>query len=283
MTDLLTIGACVFIVTAIGAWFLFKATLKAATRYERKVISTAHGSLEEMFLFVDSRRLFYLIIASAICSGAIAWAISNSVMLAFFVIAFFFIAPKFIVAWLKTRRLNQLMAQLPDALMMISGALRAGSSLNNALSNVVTEARPPISQEFALLMREQRLGMSLESSLDNMAKRISAPDFILVLSAIKIAREVGGNLAETLERLANTLRQKASMEGKIQSLTAQGKLQGIVIGLLPLALTVVLCWMDPASMASLFTTPVGWMVCAVVVFLETLGATFIRKVVTIDV
>ncbi|MES2356703.1 MAG: type II secretion system F family protein [Pseudomonadota bacterium] len=283
MNNIFTIGACVFIVTAIGAWFLFKATLKAAAGYERKIISTAHYGLEEMFLFVDSRRLFYLIIALAILGGALTWFISSSGAFTFLVATLFFIAPKFIVRWLTTRRLNQLMVQLPDALMMVSGALRAGSSLNSALASVAAEARPPISQEFALLMREQRLGMSLDNSLDNMAKRIPAPDFILVLSAIKIAREVGGNLAETLERLANTLRQKASMEGKINSLTAQGKLQGIVIGLLPLALAIVLCWMDPASMASLFNTPVGLMVCAAIVVLEILGATFIRKVVTIDV
>jgi tight adherence protein B len=184
---------------------------------------------------------------------------------------------------LRNRRKAKLVLQLPDGLTMMAGSLRAGASLQNALAMVVKECPAPISQEFSLLLREQRLGLSLEDSLRGMGQRLNTDDIDLFVSAMTIAKEVGGNLSEILDRLASTLRAKAVMEGKISALTSQGKLQGIVVGLLPIFLAAVLYAMDPEAMTPLFTTIYGWGVIAVVFVLLMLGAFFIKKIVTIDI
>jgi tight adherence protein B len=165
----------------------------------------------------------------------------------------------------------------------MAGSLRAGGSLHQALDMVVRESGAPLSQEFSLLLREQRLGVALEDSLRGMSQRLQTEEVDLFVSALTIAKEVGGNLSEILDRLASTLRAKAVMEGKIRALTSQGKLQGIVVGLLPVFLAGVLYAMDPQAMRPLFTTYYGWGVMATIAVLLMLGGFFIKKIVTIDV
>jgi tight adherence protein B len=166
---------------------------------------------------------------------------------------------------------------------MMSGSLRAGASLQMSLDMVVKEAPAPLSQEFSILLREQRLGLALEDSLRAMAERLRIEEVDLFVSALTIAKEVGGNLSEILDRLASTLRAKAAMEGKIRALTSQGKLQGLIVGTLPLFLAWVLYLMDPDAMLPLFTTLYGWAVMAGVFMMLALGGFFIRKIVSIDV
>jgi tight adherence protein B len=189
------------------------------------------------------------------------------------------------IAWIvmRRRRRYKLVAQLPDGLSMMVGSLRAGSGLVQALNMVVQECAAPLSQELSLLLREQRLGLAIDESLRAMAKRLQMEEIDLFVSALTIAKEVGGNLSETLDRLASTLRTKAAMEGKISALTSQGKLQGVVVGLLPLLLGSVLYVLDPEAMLPMFTTWYGWCVMAAVFVMLLLGAFFIRKIVTIDV
>ena len=145
------------------------------------------------------------------------------------------------------------------------------------------EQAAPIAQEFELLLREQRLGVDFDVSLQNMESRVPLQDVSLLITALRINREVGGNLAETVESLGETLRRKAMMDGKITSLTAQGKLQGVVMAGLPVLLALLLYFMEPESMAKLWTTSVGWGVLTVVGVMEILGYTMIRKITSIDV
>src|SRR6202011_4717515 len=121
----------------------------------------------------------------------------------------------------------------------------------------------PLSQELGVVVQEQRLGVALEDALETMATRLKLEEIELVVTAMTIAREVGGNLAETLDRLAGTLRAKSTMEGKIRSLTSQGKLQGVIVGLLPVFLMLVLSYMQHDAMAPLFNTWVGYLVLGV--------------------
>jgi tight adherence protein B len=148
---------------------------------------------------------------------------------------------------------------------------------------VVHETPAPISQEFDLLMREIRLGIDLDIAMRNVERRIPIPDFLMMTAAVTIAREVGGNLAEALESVARTLREKLTMEGKIKALTSQGRMQGIVMTCLPLFLMLVLRFMEPKAMAPLFTEPVGWATLAVIGVMELLGYFSISKITNIDV
>jgi len=125
--------------------------------------------------------------------------------------------------------------------------------------------------------------VDFDTAMKHMEERLPMQDFILVVAALRISREIGGNLAEILETLAETLRRKQQMEGKINSLTAQGKMQGLIITLLPIFLLVILAKMEPDSMAPMFNTLAGWATLAVIAVMEVIGYFAIQKIVTIDV
>lgn len=283
MSPQLLIPIAVFLAVTGLAWLAASAGARLSGAYKRSFIRSARLNLEEMFLFVDAKRLFYLHLAAIICILVVLWIVTRNPILAVLGCIFAAVFPRFLYRQLRARRLASFDQQLPDALMMMAGSLRAGASLAGAVASMVKEQPAPLSQEFDLMLREQRLGVALDDAIQNMGTRVPNVDFGLVLCAIRIAREVGGNLADTLERLADTLRQKHTMEGKIRSLTAQGKLQGIVVGALPFVLALILFKMEPESMAPMFTTPVGWAVCGVVVILEVMGIFMIRKIINIDV
>lgn len=191
--------------------------------------------------------------------------------------------PRRALAFMRARREYNFVMQLPDALQSLTGSLRAGSSLNQALDLFVAETRGPVAQEFDLMQRELRMSIPFDQAVTNLHRRIPVAETQMLAASMRIARETGGNLAEVLERLSETLRRKLEMEGKIRALTAQGKAQGWVMALLPLFLAWVLSYMEPESMARLFTEPIGWGVCAFVVVMEFIGYKFIKKIVSIDV
>ena len=121
----------------------------------------------------------------------------------------------------------------------------------------------PISQEFALVLREQRLGVPLDKALQGFAARVDLPDARMLVTTLAIARELGGGLAEALERYARMVRRRLALESRIRALTAQGKLQGWIMGALPIGLAVILWWLNPSEMNQLVESPAGWAVIAV--------------------
>ncbi|MBW6495706.1 MAG: type II secretion system F family protein, partial [Burkholderiaceae bacterium] len=183
----------------------------------------------------------------------------------------------------RRRRIDRIEQQLPDALLMIAGAAKAGLSLVSAVRQVSAELAPPLAQEFQLMQHEQRLGVSLDDTLENLTHRIPVQSVSLMVSAMRIASGTGGGLAETLERTASTLRSQHAMELKIRALTSQGKLQAWVVGLLPVFLLWVLSHMEPEAMSLLWTTQMGWGVLAAVAIMEFFGVWIIRRIVAIDV
>jgi tight adherence protein B len=266
---------------AVGA--LVVAARLGLERWRASFTEHAKVSMEDMFLFIDPRRLFRLNLVVFLLLPLAAWVLTGSLFFAVVAALAGAVLPRVVWVVMRNRRSEKLVQQLPDALTMMAGSLRAGASLQIALDMVVKESPAPISQEFSLLLREQRLGLALEDSLRGMGERLRIEEVDLFVSAMTIAKEVGGNLSEILERLSSTLRAKAAMEGKIRALTSQGKLQGIIVGLLPVFLAGVLYIMDPVAMLPLFVTPYGWAVMAAVAVLLMLGGVFIRKIVTIDI
>jgi len=215
--------------------------------------------------------------------GSLAWAATGNALLGIAAFAALALAPRLLYWWMRQKRLRKFEEQLPDALMMIAGGLRAGVGLSSAIQQLVAEADPPISQEFSLMLREQRLGVALEQALSNLNRRVPTQTTVLVVSAMRVAAETGGGLAETLERTAHTIRSRLQMEGKIGALTSQGKLQAWVVGLLPLVLMAILDKMEPEAMSMLWHTRMGWATLAVIGFLEAMGIYVIRKIIAIDV
>ena len=277
------VSGAVAIAIAMLVWSLFDIGTTGLARYRRVFTERAHFSLRELFLFVEPGQLFMLNIGAIVLASAAAWIVGGSPVLAFVAAATVGMLPRLALRVLRRRRLNAMEQQLPDALLMLGGAMKAGISLTQAIQQLVNETRPPISQEFDLMLQEQRLGVALDEALDNLSKRVPLQSVTLTVSAMRIAAETGGQLAETLERASQTLRAKLSMEAKIRALTSQGKLQAIVVGALPLLLIFVLNKMEPQAMGLMFRTQAGWATLVVIGLLEFFGVVIIRKIVDIDV
>ena len=268
---------------ALLTWFVIDMGTVTMARYRANFTERAQFQVQEFFLFVDPKKLFVANIAVMALGATVVWVITGSGLLAiptFFALA---LVPRVLYAWLRKRRLRMFEEQLPEALMMLSGGMKAGVALSSAITQLVAEAPAPLGQEFSLMLREQRLGVTLEQSLNNLGRRMPTQTTTLVVSAMRIASETGGGLAETLERTAHTIRSRLQMEGKIGALTAQGKLQAWVVGLLPVGLALILDKMEPAAMDMLWHTRLGWATLAVLAVLEFLGVYVIRKIIAIDV
>lgn len=275
------------LVVAVSAglltWFVVEVGTVTMVRYRENFTRRTHFQIQEFFLFIDPSRLFIFNIAIMLLGAAVAWLLTGSIMLACGVMLGLGLLPRFLYAAMRRRRLQTFEQQLPDALMMLCGALRAGVGFSSAIQQLVAEAQAPLAQEFSLVLREQRLGVTLEQSLANLGRRIPMQSTVLVVSAMRIASETGGGLAETLERAAQTIRSRLQMEGKIGALTAQGKLQAWVVGMLPVVLMLILDRMEPEAMSYLWHSRLGWAVLCIIVFLEFMGVYVIRKIVAIDV
>jgi tight adherence protein B len=252
-------------------------------RYKATFTESASANMADMFMFMDPARLFYLNLIAIVLFPLLFFMLTGDPVSALVLAGFVALAPTMVYRNMRNKRLRKFEEQLPDGLIMVSGAMRAGASLNIALEGLVREMQPPLSQEFELFMREQKIGVDFNKSLEHMEKRLPIQDFAMLSSALRINREIGGNLAEIIESLGDTLRKKHQMEGKIQSLTAQGKLQGIVMTGLPVLLGVLLYFLEPASMEKLWSTWYGYITLAVIVVMEFVGYIFIRKITRIDV
>lgn len=280
---LLIISSVVALSAALLTWFVVDTGTVTMARYRAKFTDRAKFQVQEFFLLVDPSKLFIVNLAVMAMGGLVVWLITGSALMAiaaFFVLAMF---PRWVYARLRKRRLQKFEEQLPDALMMIAGGLRAGTGLSSAIQQLVQSAQQPLAQEFSLMLREQRLGVTVGDSLNNLGRRMPTQTTTLVVSAMRIANETGGSLAETLERTSNTIRSRLQMEGKIRALTSQGKLQAWVVGLLPILLMFVLNKMEPEAMSLMWNTRIGWAVLAIIAFLEIMGVYVIRKIIAIDV
>jgi len=165
----------------------------------------------------------------------------------------------------------------------MSNSLRAGFSIQQAFETVVQEGRNPIAQEFGVFVQQTRVGVRFEEGLRNMEERVGSEDLTLMIRSIEIARQTGGNLTEVFDIIASTIRERSRIEGKIQSMTAMGRLQGIVVGLIPIFLLVVMTMLDPAMMVSFFTSVMGIGILILVLILLSAGFFVIQKIVNIEV
>lgn len=282
-TILMSYTVVIALASAVLAWFVIDMGTVTLKRYRASFTKSAGFKAREFFLFIDPRKLFIVNLAAMALVPLLVSILTGSALLGVPVLLLMAFFPRALYAWMRKRRMRRFEEQLPDALMMLAGGMRAGIGLNAAIAQLVAETPAPLGQEFTLLLREQRLGLQLEQSLANLARRVPTQTTTLVVSAMRIASETGGGLAETLERTAHTVRSRLQMEGKIGALTAQGKLQAWVVGALPILLMLVLNKMEPEAMFYLWNDRIGWATLAVIGVLEGLGIYVIRRIVAIDV
>ncbi|PCJ58307.1 MAG: hypothetical protein COA79_13700 [Planctomycetota bacterium] len=261
----------------------FSLFSKGWKTYEDSYLEGTEKTLDATFLSMPAQNLFYLSILCFFVFGGFAFLITGMFYVGIPIgfIAFFF--PKIALIMVKKRRDRKFMDQLPNAVTSVSNSLKSGFSLIQALDRITIEMTNPIAQEFRLMLYEIRLGLSVEDGFLNLLKRMPGQDLDIVINAVLISNEVGGNLAEVFDKIGETIRERNRIEGKIRSLTAQGKMQGVVISLMPFALIVGLYVFEKNIVTAFFQKPAGWVIFAVVCLMIGVGAVWIAKIVKIEV
>ncbi|GFZ93736.1 type II secretion system F family protein [Dyella caseinilytica] len=282
-STLLGLSVVTFLLVACVSYLLIQSSLVFWGRYQEAFTEQARFNLTDMFMFMDTKQLFRVNVVALVTVPALLWLVTRNPLLAGFALALIWLLPKKVYQWMRQRRIDKIQAQLPDGLLMVAGGMRAGLGFTPALESLTRDVEPPLSQEFALVLREQRMGVKLEEALVHFSDRVPVQDVTLFVSAVNISREVGGNLAESLALLAETLRRRLIMEGKVKSLTAQGRLQGIVMAMMPVGIIAFLSFAYPETMGAMYHTPLGWGVVAVAAVMEYLGYRMCRKITSIDI
>ncbi len=227
----------------------------------------------EYFLIqMGSLALFFLI-------AYLRWGIVQAVIAG--VIGY--LVPGVYVKYRIGRRLKAFNGQLGDTLTLLSNALKAGYSFAQAIDTVAKNAVPPIGDEFSRAVREMNLGGSPDESLANITKRVASQDFDLVTTAYSIHRTVGGNLAEILDNIAYTIRERVRIKGEIATLTAQARASGTLITFLPIVLATFMYFVTPTYFRPMFSSIIGWILIAIGGFMIFLGNLIIRRVIAIEV
>lgn len=240
------------------------------------------AELERLFVFVSSRRLLAGTAGAMILCVACGLLIGTPPVALVIICALLAAAPRVLTANLRRKRRRQLIEQLPDALRLWAGLLKSGLGMSAALLQLASRQPSPLGEELRLVLAQSRLGIPLDRAVHALCGRTGAADLRLLSTLLHTHRELGGNLAEALERLSATLRNRLAMEARIQSLTAQGRMQGTVVGLLPMLLALVLSFMEPAAMHAMISTRAGIACIALIVALEVSGYLLIRRIVRID-
>jgi len=182
------------------------------------------------------------------------------------------------------RRCNQTAADMAEGLTVMVNGVKVGLSITQAMERVI-KGMPgrPLSQEFQLVLNKIHLGMSVEEALTEMEKRIDRPDLTMMVVAINILKETGGNIAETLEVIASTIRDRQKVYNKIQALTTQGRTQAIVISIMPLVILTIMFFLNKQNAILMLTTPLGWFAIALILSLIGFGSFMMKKIIEIKV
>ena len=216
---------------------------------------------------------------AGLAAGAAAWVAASSVKIK----AGWQNGQSPLAKWLDLRRRERFNAQLPEALATMSNALRAGFSISQAFDSVVDLGEEPVSDEFKILQQQLRIGMGFEEALESMSRRVGSDDLTLVTTAILISRKTGGNVTEIFDKISDTIRGRQKIQRKVKSLTAQGRMQGIVVSMMPFFLGVVMTIIKPGLMVPFLCSALGVASVLAATGLVLVGWIFIRRIIRIDV
>jgi tight adherence protein B len=247
------------------------------------------GYLERIDRTIDAAGLRWrpgeAIVASALLAftGLVVGAVAGAAFISLIIGLLGLAAPALYIRIKAARRRRAFEQQLPEVLQMMSGALRAGYSIQQALAAVAEDGQPPAREEFRRATAEIRLGATIDEALRQMAQRLGVVDFDWVVMAIEIQREVGGDLAEVLDAIAQTIRERERLRRHIKALTAEGRLSGWILGGLPFFMAGMLLLINPGYLATLFESGFGLVMIAGASVLMVIGAYWMRKIIRIEV
>ncbi len=274
-------SAVVFIATAAAIYLggppLMGLVHRREERYYRVLraglllnISPRTVTILTAVVFVLLTLLGYIIAGSII--GGILGAVAGIML------------PRVVLRYLQRKRLNQLDEQLVSGVQTLASGVRAGLNLVQAMELLARDGPRPLRQEFAHLLREYEFGMSLDEAMDNAAERIGSGNFRLLFSALQTHRQRGGNLGNTLDRIADSVREIQRLESRVQTLTAQGRATARWLGAMPaVVLTILYLMVAPEDVRMLFVDSIGKLILLLIIVLNVLGFLWIKKIVAVDI
>ncbi|MBT2521305.1 type II secretion system F family protein [Arthrobacter sp. ISL-28] len=234
--------------------------------------------LENAGLKLSQAEFFILILAGAFV-GVLAGFVVGGIVLALLLPLLAPFVGHLTLGFLAGKRRNKFDEQLGDTLQLLSGGLRAGHSILRAIDAAASESQSPTSEEMRRVITETSLGRDLLSSLNDTADRMRNEDFVWIAQAIQINREVGGNLAEVLDQVGETIRERSEIKGHIKALAAEGKFSGYILMAMPVGIVAMLMLVNPKYMDKMFSHPLGWGMIALSVILMTVGGLWMRKII----
>lgn len=228
-----------------------------------------------------SQAEFFLLVGIGACVGMLVGVVAVGPLVGLLLALLAPFAGKLVLGFLAGKRRAAFDGQLGDTLQLLSGGLRAGHSILRAIDAAATESQKPTSEEMRRVITETSLGRDLLAALNDTAERMKNEDFVWISQAIQINREVGGNLAEVLDQVGETIRERAEIKGHIKALAAEGKFSAYILIAMPFGIVAMLLAVSPDYMNAMFTHPLGWAMIGASCVLMTIGALWMRKIINL--
>lgn len=277
-------GICVFTIVILWADKVIDKLSKKSLGSREEILKL----LQIMNVETDKKKITILMLLLSFGLGALAFfifwpSVIPGIIFGAIVTMAGMQLPLLLVKYIYNRRCTQFTDQMVDGLTILANGIKAGSNPQESMKRVVEIMGNPISQEFAQVLYQMQVGDSFESALNDLGNRIPRPDVQMFVTSINILKETGGNLAETFATIVTTIRERQKVEKKIEALTAQGMMQGIIVTLIPFILMIVFFMVDPTFIKPMFSTTLGLVLLAAMLGLQIIGGVVIKKIVTIKV
>lgn len=261
---------------------LFPESVERLRLWREKKEKAVDKEIDKMFYAISRKQVLRLYYISPLIGGISGFLLGKSFVFAGVGAVFFFFAiPTMFLKIKDSARRGKFNKQILDAIMLLSSSLKGGLSLLQAIETLVEEMPAPINQEFNLVLRENKMGITLEQTLLNLNKRMKMADLELVINSILVARETGGDLTKVFNRLTTTIRDNNKLQDNIKTLTMQGRLQGLIMSILPFVFVWWTATFNKGHFDIMFTNETGRLLIFVAVFLQFIGMFLIRKFSTI--
>jgi tight adherence protein B len=257
--------------------------LRRYSEAQKKRTDKVGSQLDQMFIFTERQRLVRIFTITPLSLGLLGFIILRNPLGLVIGVALGLITPPIILKNMALTRRHKFSNQLVDALMLLVGALKAGMSLNQAFEVLVEEMPAPISHEFALLVRENKMGVDLNECFIHLKQRVPVEDLDLIATAIGIVRDTGGDLTEVLDNLVATIREKKRLYDRVRTLTVQGRLQGYIMMVLPIAFSIFIYYVNPENFKVLLEDKLGQQLLTWAIISEGIGIILIQKLSKIEV
>lgn len=268
---------------SILAYLYLPLFLRRYTQIQKTRMEQTTKQLDQTFVLTERQRFIKVFTITPLTLGLLGFILFRNPLGVGGGLVLGLVLPSFILKNMQSRRRAKFQSQLVDSLMLLSGSLKAGMSLSQALEVLVEEMPAPISDEFNLVVKENKMGVDLEECLAHLRKRMPVNDLDLIAIAIGIARETGGNLTEIFENLVFTIREKKKLEDRVRVLTVQGRLQGYIMMVLPIGFAVFIYFVNPHNFEILLQDKLGQMLLTWAIISEAIGIILIKKLSRIEV